>query len=160
MAAAGRLTMPAGPSGPVLSRARMFGLVRARIVMRAWWVWDNRAMSPRSRGRPPGRGRRRQPNSRQDGRRAAPDRPRHWLAAAGQDAGECWFDEPTADRRSWAAPLGHGMYRGMDLELLDPGDDDELGFLLEALHHGGGRDAPGSDRDLAALGEPASPRRT
>jgi hypothetical protein len=49
------------------------------------------------------------------------------------------------------------MYCGMDLELLDPGDDDELGFLLEALHQGG-RDAPGSDRDLAATGGAASPR--
>jgi hypothetical protein len=49
------------------------------------------------------------------------------------------------------------MYRGMDLELLDPGDDDELGFLLEALHQGG-RDAPGSDHDLAAIGEAARPR--
>jgi hypothetical protein len=45
----------------------------------------------------------------------------------------------------------------MDLELLDPGDDDELGFLIEALHHDG-PDTPGSDRDLAATGEPASAR--
>ncbi len=38
------------------------------------------------------------------------------------EAGEttdCWFDEPDlADRRSWAIPLGHGTYQGLDLELL------------------------------------------
>jgi len=45
----------------------------------------------------------------------------------------------------------------MDLEPLDPGDDDELFFLIEALHNDGG-DAPGSDGDLAAISEPASPR--
>ena len=45
----------------------------------------------------------------------------------------------------------------MDLELLDPGDDDELGFLLEALHQDG-RDGPGGKRDLAAMGESADPR--
>jgi hypothetical protein len=32
----------------------------------------------------------------------------------------------------------HGICREMDLELLDPGDDDELVFLIEALHHDGG----------------------
>ena len=40
----------------------------------------------------------------------------------------------------------------MDLKLPDPGDDDELLFLIEALHQDGG-DAPGSDGDLAAVGE-------
>ena len=45
----------------------------------------------------------------------------------------------------------------MDLELLDPGDDDDLLFLLEALHDDGG-DVPGSDGDLAAVGEAANPR--
>ena len=39
----------------------------------------------------------------------------------------------------------------------DPGDEDKLLFLIEARHHDGG-DAPGSDGDLAAIGEPASPR--
>jgi len=43
------------------------------------------------------------------------------------------------------------------LEPLDPGDDDELLFLIEALHQNG-REAPGIDCDLAAIGEPASPR--
>jgi hypothetical protein len=45
----------------------------------------------------------------------------------------------------------------MDLELLDPGDDDELMVLLEALHDG---DNPGgSDQNLAAGGFEATPRR-
>jgi hypothetical protein len=43
----------------------------------------------------------------------------------------------------------------MDLELLDPGDDDELMVLIEALHHEG-RDAPGPDP--TAGDEPGSPR--
>ena len=48
---------------------------------------------------------------------------------------ESWFDEPAAgDRLSWAVPAGHGTWNGLDLELLDPGDDDELGMLVEALH--------------------------
>jgi hypothetical protein len=46
-----------------------------------------------------------------------------------------WFDEPVADdRRSWAVPPGHGTYRGLELELLDPDDEDELMLLLEAGH--------------------------
>jgi len=31
-------------------------------------------------------------------------------------------------------PPGHGTYRGLDLELLDPDDEDERTFLLEAQH--------------------------
>jgi hypothetical protein len=50
-------------------------------------------MSPKSRGRPPGR-----------------------------------------NRRAWAAPPGNGTYRELDLELLNPDDEDERSFLLEAQH--------------------------
>jgi hypothetical protein len=50
------------------------------------------------------------------------------------EATDCWFDEPDpADRRSWAIPPGHGIYQGLDLELLDPADEDELPFLIAAL---------------------------
>jgi hypothetical protein len=35
---------------------------------------------------------------------------------------------------SRAAPPGHGTYQGLDLELLNPDDEDERGFLLEAQH--------------------------
>src|SRR2546430_17130475 len=55
-------------------------------------------------------------------------------SGAGETTG-CWFDEPApADRRSWAMPPGHGTYQGLDLELLDPSDEDELTFLIEAQH--------------------------
>ncbi len=95
-------------------------------------------MSPRSRGRPPGRGRRRQP-----GRKITSD---------------CWFDEPgPADRRSWAVPPGHGTYRGLNLELLNPDDDDELMFLIEALHEEF-HDALDSGEDMTVGGEPVNPR--
>ena len=54
------------------------------------------------------------------------------------------FDEPAAgDRQAWAVPRGHGTWQGMDLESLDPGDDDELGFLLQALHGRGDLPASG-----------------
>ncbi len=48
---------------------------------------------------------------------------------------DCWFDDPLpGDRRSWAVPPGHGTYQGLDLERLDPDDEDERKLLLEALH--------------------------
>jgi hypothetical protein len=48
---------------------------------------------------------------------------------------DCWLDDPLpGDRRSWAVPAGHGTYRGLDLERLDPDDEDERTFLLEAQH--------------------------
>ena len=88
-------------------------------------------MSPKSRGRPPGRGRNRRPAS---GRRPAGMTP----PVAAWDADEitdCWLDDPLpGDRRSWAVPPGHGTYRGLDLERLDPDDEDERTFLLEAQH--------------------------
>jgi hypothetical protein len=52
---------------------------------------------------------------------------------AGQ-ATDCWFDKPLpGDRRSWAVPSGHGTYQGLNLELLNPADEDERTFLMEAL---------------------------
>jgi hypothetical protein len=54
---------------------------------------------------------------------------------AEEETAGCWFDEPRpGDRSSWAIPRGHGIYRGIDLELLDPADEDELMILLEAMH--------------------------
>ncbi len=137
------LPMLARPGRAFTFRTGIFTTGTARIVRRAWRVWDNRAVSPRSCRRPPGRGRRRQPNSRLQVDHAAPGRPADRQTPVRQHAGTCWFDKPAAgDRRSWAAPPGNGIYRGMDLELLDPGDDEELGFLIEALHH----DGPGHAR--------------
>lgn len=122
--------------------------------------WDTAAMSPRSRGRPPGRGR--QQARRPAARRAGP----HRLAATGSDKApgygeelaECWFDEPDpGDRLSWALPPAHGTFRGLDLELLDPGDEDERGLLIEALHPDFADAAQGDD-DVLVDGEPVNPR--
>lgn len=45
----------------------------------------------------------------------------------------------------------------MDLELLDPDDDDELLFLLEALHQDY-QDALDSGEDVTVNGKPVNPR--
>jgi hypothetical protein len=44
-------------------------------------------------------------------------------------------------------PPSHGTYQGLDLEQLDPGDEHQLMFLLEALHHDEEQDVPGPDRE-------------
>ena len=54
-------------------------------------------------------------------------------------------------------PPGHGIYQGLDLELLDPSDEDELTFLIEARHTEF-EDALRSDEEMIADGEPFSPR--
>jgi hypothetical protein len=90
-------------------------------------------VSPKSRGRPPGRGRSQRPAS---GRSSGKARPAGAISGlvAEEDTG-CWFDEPLpGDRRSWAVPPGHGTSHGLDLERLDPDDEDERSFLLEAQH--------------------------
>jgi hypothetical protein len=72
---------------------------------------------------------------------------------------DCWFDEPDpADRRSWAVPAGHGTYQGLDLELLDPEDESELTFLIEAQHTEY-EDALRGNEEVIVGGEPFSPRR-
>lgn len=71
---------------------------------------------------------------------------------------DCWFDEPDpADRRSWAMPSGHGTYQGLDLELLDPSDENELTFLIEAQHTEL-EDALRRGDEMIVGGEPFSPR--
>jgi hypothetical protein len=118
-------------------------------------------MSPRSRGRPPGRGRGRQPGRRPAAGRGGAARfvlpPGNESAWPAGETTDCWFDEPgPADRRSWAMPSGHGTYRGLDLEVLDPGDEDELTFLIEAQHTELG-DALRRGEEVTAGGEPFSP---
>ena len=114
-------------------------------------------MSPRSRGRPPGRGRRQQP------RRPAARRGGSYLAGAPaggyvEEMTDCWFDEPEpGDRRSWVLPAAHGTYRGLDLELLDPGDEDERALLIEARHPEFA-DALQGDDEVILDGEPVNPR--
>jgi hypothetical protein len=73
-------------------------------------------MSPKSRGRPPGR-----------------------------------------DRRAWAAPPGHGTYRELDLELLNPDDEDERSFLLEAQHPELETALARHEEIIGDSGEPMSP---
>ena len=118
-------------------------------------------MSPKSRGRPPGRGR-----SRQAGRRSGAGRgPTGRVRAAGsvsawqaEETTDCWFDEPEpGDRRSWAIPPGHGTYQGLDLELLDPDDEDERTFLIEAQHLEL-EEALQRGEEVTVGGEPMNPR--
>jgi hypothetical protein len=118
-------------------------------------------MSPRSRGRPPGRGQR-HPQARRSGSRISPRRVSHpgWNepVLGAQETTEYWFDEPLpGDRRSWSAPPGHGSYRGLDLELLDLADEDQRVFVLEALHPEC-EDALRDDDEMLVDGEPFNPR--
>jgi hypothetical protein len=77
---------------------------------------------------------------------------------ASEQAPTCWFDEPVAgDRQSWAMPSGHGSYRGLELELLDPADEDQLMLLLEA-RHAELADPLDSGQEMIVDGEPFSPR--
>ncbi len=71
---------------------------------------------------------------------------------------DCWFDEPDpGDRPSWAMPRGHGTYAGLELEHLDPADEDDLTFLLEAMH-AEFEAAFDTDSDVVADGQPVNPR--
>jgi hypothetical protein len=80
------------------------------------------------------------------------------IDAPSQAVTECWFDEPVADdRRSRAMPSGHGSYRGLELELLDPANEDELMLLLEAQHTELA-DAVDSWEEMTVDGEQFSPR--
>jgi hypothetical protein len=117
-------------------------------------------MSPRSRGRPPDRRRRQQ--ARHTGARRSTPNP--FAAPASEETSgyadettDCWFDEPEpGDRRSWAVPPAHGTYQELDLQLLDPGDEDERGLIFEALHPEFA-DAL-EDEDVIISGEPVNPR--
>jgi hypothetical protein len=72
---------------------------------------------------------------------------------------DCWLDDPLpGDRRSWAVPSGHGTYQGLDLELLDPDDEDERTFLLEAQHLEMEEALERGEEMVGADGEPMSPR--
>jgi hypothetical protein len=54
-------------------------------------------------------------------------------------------------------PPGHGRFRGLDVELLDPADEGELTFLIEAIHPELA-DALRSGDEMIVGGEPFSPR--
>lgn len=75
-----------------------------------------------------------------------------------EETADCWFGDPApGDRQSWVVPPGHGSYRGLGLELLDPTDEAELTFLIEAIHPELA-DALGSADEVIVGGEPFSPR--
>lgn len=117
-------------------------------------------MSPRSRGRPAGRGRHKQP--RRPGQRPGGPHlaavPPDGETAGYKEATDCWFDEPEpGDRRLWAVPRAHGTYQGLDLELLDPGDEDERALLIEALHPEFADALHGED-DVLVGGQTVNPR--
>jgi hypothetical protein len=118
-------------------------------------------MSPRSRGRPPGRGRSKQagrPAARRGGPPLAAAPVSENAPADGDETTDCWFDEPEpGDRRSWALPSAHGTYRGLDLELLDLDDEDNRGLLIEARHPEFAEALQG-DEDVILDGEPVNPR--
>jgi hypothetical protein len=77
---------------------------------------------------------------------------------SGDETTDCWFDAPSrADRRSWAMPSGHGLYRGIDVEMLDAGDEDELALLIEA-QHAELADALEGAEEVTVEGEPFNPR--
>lgn len=83
---------------------------------------------------------------------------RNESAVSEEEMTDSRFDAPgLADRRSWAVPPGHGIYRGLDLELLDLGNEDECRFLIEAQHPEFA-DALRSDEDVIVDGEPVNPR--
>jgi hypothetical protein len=142
----------------IVARWRRAGLAATGSPNRTYflieWCAEVYVMSPRSRGRPPGRGRRRQPIGHPAARQSRRTEPGPRVGKSP----DCWFDEPDpADCMSWAAPAGHGSYEGMNLELLDPEVEDELMFLIEAQHpefaaalHGHG--------DVMVGGEPVNPR--
>ncbi len=54
-------------------------------------------------------------------------------------------------------PSGHGTYQGLDLELLDPADESELTFLIEAQHTEF-EDALRGNEEVIVEGQPFSPR--
>ena len=54
-------------------------------------------------------------------------------------------------------PPAHGIYQELDLQLLDPGDEDERALLIEALHPEFA-DALQGDDDVIIGGEPVNPR--
>jgi hypothetical protein len=118
-------------------------------------------MSPRSRGRPPDRRRRKQARP-AGARRSTPDPfatpASEELLGYAEETTDCWFDEPEpGDRRSWAVPSAHGTYQELDLELLDPGDEDERALLIEGIHPEFA-DALEGDEDVIIGGEPVNPR--
>ncbi len=117
---------------------------------------------PKSRGRPPGRGRSRQQRRRPAAGRGAAagfTRTPEWQSTfQAEEKTDCWFDDPEpGNRLSWAVPPAHGTCQGLDLELLNPHDEHELGLLMEAWHPEFA-DALERGTEVIVKGEPVNPR--
>jgi Domain of unknown function (DUF1841) len=70
----------------------------------------------------------------------------------------CWFDDPEPGRPAvLGGPPGARDLRELDLQLLDPGDEDERALLIEALHPEFADALQGED-DVIIDGEPVNPR--
>ena len=53
----------------------------------------------------------------------------------GGETTDCWSTSPAPLTGALGlVPPAHGIYRGLDLELLDPGNEDERMLLIEAQH--------------------------
>jgi uncharacterized protein DUF1841 len=117
-------------------------------------------VSPRSRGRPPGRGGRRKPARPQPSRQRFVRGviPPGSAGGTAQEAAACWFDDPDlASPRSWAMPAAHGSYRGIELASLDPDDEDDRMLLIEAQHPEFAA-ALSQDAEVVIGGETVNPR--
>jgi hypothetical protein len=55
-------------------------------------------------------------------------------------------------------PSGHGIYRGLDLEQLDPADESDLTFLIEAWHAEFEEALRRDEEEVIVDGQPFSPR--
>lgn len=120
-------------------------------------------MSPKSRGRPLNR-RTKQQQIRRQARRSAGSAdlltPGAQRVSAQAESTDYWFDEPGDDRRSWAIPAAHGTYNDieleLELELLNPDDEDDLTLLMEARHPEL-EDALRNHDEVTVDGEPSTP---
>jgi hypothetical protein len=62
------------------------------------------------------------------------------------------------DRREFACPRGHGSFRKLELELLDPADPDERHFLILAEHPELAKAIDEQRDEVVVGGQPINPR--
>lgn len=62
------------------------------------------------------------------------------------------------ERRAWLFPPARGRFRGLDLSLLDPADEDERGTLIEAEHPELARAIDQGHGEIVVDGQPMNPR--
>lgn len=70
-----------------------------------------------------------------------------------------WFDSADiADPRRWAAPAGHGVFDGIQLDYLDADDEDDRTILVEAEHPEMARALARGRKEMTIHGEVVNPR--